>query len=83
MGETHLMGITYTREGAGAREYIPYSERRVFCLLFGGPGPRTSERGPLTNTLGWFCPVGLGVARQFHVSENDVSVEQHGRAGWR
>ena len=33
MGETHLMGITYSREGAGAREYIPYSERGVFFVF--------------------------------------------------
>ena len=26
MGQTHLMGITYTREGIGAREYTHYSD---------------------------------------------------------
>ena len=26
MGQTHLMGVTFTREGIGAREYIHYSD---------------------------------------------------------
>ena len=26
MGQTHLMGVTYTREGIGAREYVHYSD---------------------------------------------------------
>ena len=56
MGETHLMGITYTREGAGAREYIPYSERGVFFCVFclGGRALEQASGGHLPTHWGGF-----------------------------
>ena len=60
MGETHLMGITYTREGAGAREYIPYSERRVFLSFVWGAGPSNKRAGATYQHIGVVLSCGAG-----------------------
>ena len=48
MGQSHLMGINYTREGTGAREYIHYSDKRLGCVPFNYGGHKRDKNRMLT-----------------------------------